>query len=155
MDGMDGTNIRFGKANNVFKLIRENSTFGGIIKCCGVWLARDCWLHYANERCLHEHIGDVHRLPFKLLPKLDKWCTIYHDQTFVCRLPHYLTPIGYGLMGLILTIISLWLTIRLIQSVKRWNDKKWKQRKETIDIETANEHETINDVIDNLLIDQK
>lgn len=49
----------------------------------------------------------MYKLPFKLLPKLDQWCAVYHDQTFVCLLPHYL-PVTFLLISIITTIAVLW-----------------------------------------------
>ncbi len=88
-------------------MLHENSTLGGIIKCCGVWLARDCWIRQAEEHCIEAHVIDMYKLPFKLLPKLDQWCSVYHDQTFVCLLPHYL-PVTFLIISIVATVGVLW-----------------------------------------------
>lgn len=94
-------------ARTIFRVLHENSTLGGIIKCCGVWLARDCWIRHAEELCIEAHVIDMYKLPFKLLPKLDQWCAVYHDQTFVCLLPHYL-PLTFLVISIATTIAVLW-----------------------------------------------
>ena len=48
----------------------------------------------------------MYQLPFKLLPRLDKWCHVYHDQTFVCLLPHYL-PVAFLLIAILVTIMVM------------------------------------------------
>lgn len=49
----------------------------------------------------------MYKLPFKLLPKLDQWCAVYHDQTFVCLLPHYL-PVTFLFISIVTTMAVLW-----------------------------------------------
>ena len=120
----------------MFKVINENSTIGGIIKCCGIWLARDCWLWHARQHCIDEHIADVYILPFKLLPKLDKWCHIYHDHTFICTLPHYL-PVASILIAICITLcVMIFVVCKLRCRNKRMNKHKQNFSKE-------NRHENV------------
>lgn len=91
------------KANSFFQVINENSTVGGIIKCCGIWQVRDCWMKHATANCTDY----VEYLPFKLLPKLDRWCNVYHDRTLVCQASNHLVPLVIVMAIILITIVSL------------------------------------------------
>ena len=116
---------------------------GGIIKCCGIWLARDCWLKYARETCIEERIADINKLPFRLLPKLDQWCNIYHDQSFVCLLPHYL-PFIFMFIAIIVTVV---LVLAFMWKLKK--KKKARARKNNVNTQSSTNNET--SVKENLL----
>ena len=104
----------------MFEFIEENSTLGGIIKCCGVWMARDCWMSHARRTCMDSHLPVVDLLPYRLLPKLDRWCDVYHDRTFTCLLPYYLP-------FFLMFVVAICATLLIWKIIARFKRSKPKQ----------------------------
>jgi hypothetical protein len=78
---------------SAFNVFHENSTVGKMVKCCGIWMLRDCWKEKAIQKCPKDHILLIHKMPYKLLPMLHNWCNDYRDDSFACKLP-YILPIS-------------------------------------------------------------
>ncbi|KAH9522630.1 hypothetical protein DERF_006197 [Dermatophagoides farinae] len=105
-------------ADNIFTVINEHSTVGEIIKCCGIWLVRDCWLSHSGHYCTKNQTEIIWQLPFKLVPYLHKWCNVYHDQTIMCLIPRY--PYLATLIILtIMIVIFMFITIIFIYINRR------------------------------------
>lgn len=68
-------------------------------------MVRDCWQAHALPNCTQY----VQRLPFKLLPHLDKWCLTYHDRSFVCSIPRnaFIASVAFGLACTTLVLLIL------------------------------------------------
>jgi len=70
------------------KYIDENSDFGVMLKCCGTWMVRDCWVNAAKDRCHDASVQQLHTLPVKFMPALEKVCERYQPGTVYCYVPH-------------------------------------------------------------------
>src|SRR6218665_119010 len=61
----------------VMKVINENSEVGKLLKCCGIWTVRDCWLEAARQNCTEEETVVMQNIPTKIIPNLGTYCKEY------------------------------------------------------------------------------
>ncbi|KAH9417860.1 hypothetical protein DERP_013120 [Dermatophagoides pteronyssinus] len=114
-------------ANQIFTIIEEQSKFGEIIKCCGIWLVRDCWISHSEKYCSKNQSELIFHLPFRLVPYLNKWCTVYHDQTILCLIPRYpyLAALIILTSILLIVIIVAGIIIVIVRQKRRRQCKKF------------------------------
>jgi len=87
----------------VLRYIDEGSEFGTLLKCCGTWVVRDCWVKSAQEKCAVESVQQLHTLPVKFMPALKQVCVDYQPGSFYCAVPYIIG--GVLVCGFILLLI--------------------------------------------------
>lgn len=89
----------------VLKYIDEHSELGTLLKCCGTWIVRDCWVASAKDRCQQAAVDQLHTLPVKFAPALQDACSDYQPGSAYCFLPFLI--VGFVIVLLILIIITI------------------------------------------------
>ena len=76
------------KGEKVLKYVDEKTELARLLKCCGVWLVRDCWVKAAEGQCTREQVDQLYNMPSKMMPGLDGVCQKYPAGSTSCYTPH-------------------------------------------------------------------
>jgi hypothetical protein len=117
----------------VLKYVDENSDFGVLLKCCGTWLVRDCWVDAAKDKCKEGSIKQLYNLPAKFMPAISQMCKDYQPGSFYCYVPHI---IGISLFVFAVLIIGAAIAIVIIIYRRRIRMKR---------VEVESEHSNNNE----------
>lgn len=100
------------KGEMVLRWVDEKSQLGTLLKCCGIWLVRDCWLNSARDQCTPEQVEQLGNMPSKMMPGLDDLCRQYPPGSLACLTPQIV--VISVLIGTVLLIIFSILIIFMI-----------------------------------------
>lgn len=107
------------KGEKVLKYVDEKSELGTLLKCCGVWIVRDCWLRAAATNCTAEQAEQLRNMPSKMMPGLGAMCEKYPPGSSSCYTPHLILG---GIMFSILIVLILLFVVAFIFG-RRWYAK--------------------------------
>lgn len=102
------------KGEKVLKFINEKWELATLIKCCGVWLVRDCWLEAATEQCSDAQVDQLRNMPSKFMPGLEDVCHKYPSGSFACHTPYILG----GVLVTILVLLFITLIVAIVLTVR-------------------------------------
>lgn len=100
------------KGEAVLRYVDEKSEMGTLLKCCGIWLVRDCWVKAAGNECTAEQVKQLQNMPSKMMPGLEGLCQKYPAGSPSCYTPHLI--VGAILLGSLILIIILLVIVVLV-----------------------------------------
>lgn len=94
------------KGEAVLKWVDEKSEMGTLLKCCGIWLVRDCWVRAAQQECTDDQVTQLRNMPTKMIPAIQSLCAKYQPGSSSCYTPHLiLGAVALGALLLLLIIV--------------------------------------------------
>ena len=97
------------KGEAVLKYVNEKSELGTLLKCCGIWLVRDCWVNAAKGKCTDEQAHQLQNMPSKMMPGLERICEKHPAGSNSCYTPHII--FGAIMLSVLLLVIILLVVI--------------------------------------------
>lgn len=98
------------KGEAVLKWVDEKSEMGTLLKCCGIWLVRDCWVRAAQKECTDEQVVQLKNMPTKMIPAIQSLCAKYQPGSSGCYTPHLIVG-AVALAALLLLLIIVIIVI--------------------------------------------
>lgn len=107
------------KGEKVLKYVDESWELGIILKCCGVWLVRDCWVEAAaSKNCSPAQVDQLRNMPSKFMPGLKDVCHKYPPGSSACNTPYIIA--GAMLFSfLVLLVLFVVIATIIYRSIRR------------------------------------
>lgn len=100
------------KGEAVLKYVNEKSELATLLKCCGIWLVRDCWVKAAAQNCTAEQVDKLQNMPSKMMPGLEGLCHKYPAGSSSCYTPHIVFgAIVFSAILLLILIVVLFIFV--------------------------------------------
>ena len=109
------------QGKTVLEYVDEDSEMGKLLKCCGIWMVRDCWVDAAKSKCSDEQVEMIINTPTKLMPQISDFCSKYPSDSWRCYTPHFIVG---GILFSVVIFFLLFVTILVILYRKKQQRKR-------------------------------